>query len=223
MIDHRRYVNKVCGFGLEHVMARLKPQRSTSRTRSDVWPRNATWNIGIRLLRAEDCSRTSLKGFVFVRRCDPSYVSSLAVYPTWLRSLIHNRLATITASVVFPAIGASLSLAHVAASTTLASTVLAPGAGVTRRFASALVSYCTTECRDECFRIFATCPQSSSARSTSPDLEALHLHDSLARYACSLESDCTSGSRSLERLIRLSWVCTSYCHVIAELVGQDRG
>ena len=64
--------------------------------------RKGTWNIDIRL------------------HCGPNYVSSLAVYPAWLQSFIHNRLATITASVVSPAIGTSLSLPRIAASTALA-------------------------------------------------------------------------------------------------------
>ena len=158
-------------------MARLKPQRSTSRTRSGVWLRNGAWNIGIWLLRAEDYLLTALTRFCFVGRCGPIYVSSLAVYPAWLQSLIHNRLATIIAFVVSPAIGESLSLLRVAAYTTLASTVLAPAPGVAPKFASTLTYYHTTECRDECFRIFPPCGPSSSTRSISRDLETLHLHD----------------------------------------------
>ena len=99
----------------------------------DGAPRKGTWNIGIRL------------------HCGPNYVSSLAAYPAWLQSFIHNRLATITASVVPPAINTSLSPPRVAASTALASPVLAPAAGVAPRFASTLTCYHTTECRDECF------------------------------------------------------------------------
>ena len=163
IIDHQRYVNKVFGFGLEYLMARLKPQRSTLRTRSDVGPRNGAWNIGIWLRRAEHYLLTALTRFCFVGRCGSTYVSSLAVYPAWLRSLIHNRLATIIVFVISHAIGASLSLPRVAASTTLASTVLAPAAGVAPKFVSTLTYYHTTECRDECFRILAAYSPSSSS------------------------------------------------------------
>ena len=79
------------------------------------------------------------------------------------QSLIHNRLATIIVSVVFPAIGASLPLTGIAASTVLASTVLAPAAGVAIRFAFILTSYHTIECRDVCFRMLAADSPSSSS------------------------------------------------------------
>ena len=155
-------------------------------------------------------------------RLGPNYVPSLAVYPAWLQSFIHNRLATITASVV------SLQLIHPCPFLVLLHAPPLPPPSLPMPLAlpldlpPLLLVTIPLNAAMNVFRILATCSPSSSSRSTSPDLQTHHLHDSLASYSSSLEFHCTSGSRSFEGVIRLPRVCTSYCHVIAELVGQDR-